>query len=44
MMRYTIQHKHCGMIATIEGYTIWDAFRSFGKDPKVWEIIRAEEI
>ena len=44
MMRYTVQHKHCGKITTIEGYTIWDAFRSFGLDPKVWEIIEAEEI
>lgn len=44
MMRYTVQHKHCGKITIIEGYTIWDAFRSFGLDPKVWEIIEAEEI
>jgi hypothetical protein len=44
MMRYTVQHKHCGKITTIEGYTVWDAFRSFGLDPKVWEIIWAEEI
>lgn len=33
MMRYTIQHKYCEMITIIEGYTVWDAFRSFNKNP-----------
>ena len=44
MMRYTIQHKHCGMTTTIEGYTIWDAFRSFNKDPRYWTVVAAENI
>ena len=42
MMRYTITHKFCGMTTTIEGYTVWDAFRSYNKDPKVWEVISME--
>ena len=44
MMRYTIQHKHCGMTKTIEGYTIWDAFRSFNINPSYWEVISSEEM
>ena len=44
MMKYTIKHRHCGMTKVIEGYTIWDAFRSFGIDPKMWEVISSEEI
>lgn len=43
MMQYTIQHKHCGMIKVIEGYTIWDAFRSFGINPQLWSVISFEE-
>ena len=42
MNRYTIKHKHCGMVTHIEGYTVWDAFRSFAKDPKVWDIVAIE--
>ena len=44
MMRYTIQHKHCGMVKNIEGYTIWDAFRSFNINPILWNVISSEEI
>ena len=43
MMKYTIQHKYCGITATIEGYTIWDAFRSFNKDPRYWNVVAAED-
>ena len=42
MNRYTIKHKYCGMITHIEGYTVWDAFRSFAKDPTVWDVIATE--
>ena len=44
MMQYTIEHKYCGMTKTIEGYTVWDAFRSFGLNPNLWNVISSEEI
>jgi hypothetical protein len=30
------------MTTTIEGYTIWDAFRSFNKDPRHWNVMATE--
>lgn len=44
MMRYTIQHKHCGMITHIEGYTSYDAFKRSNKNPNLWNVIDWEEI
>lgn len=44
MVRYIIKHKYCGMTKTIEGYTVWDAFRSFGLNPRYWDIINSEKI
>ena len=44
MKQYIIKHKHCDMTKTIEGYTIWDAFRGFNIDPKMWNVISAEKI
>lgn len=44
MMEYIIEHKYCKMTTTIQGYTVWDAFRAFNKDPKVWVVISSEKI
>lgn len=42
MYKFTIQHKHCGMIAQVEGYNHWEAMRNNGYNGKLW-ILRAIE-
>lgn len=44
MMRYTIEHKYNGMIAHIQGFDKFDAFRKSNKSPKYWVVIDYEEL
>lgn len=39
MIQFTIKHKYCGAITTIEGNDIFDAFKRNNKDPKIWILI-----
>jgi hypothetical protein len=36
MKTYTVEHRHCKAIRTIEGYDIWDAMRKNNLDTRVW--------
>jgi hypothetical protein len=42
MLRFTIEHKYCKMIAKVEGYNIWDALKSNGKDINYWTVLSVE--
>lgn len=42
MMTFTIKHKYCGMTKKVNGYNVFDAFKSNGLDLEVWEVISVE--
>lgn len=44
MMRFTVEHKYCGMQKEIEGFNVWDALKSNGLDPTIWIVKNVEEI
>ena len=38
MLEFVVVHKYCGFTKVIEGYNVWDAFKSNGLDLNVWEV------
>ena len=42
MLRFTIEHKYCGYTTTVEGYNVWDALKSNGKDINYWTVLSVE--
>lgn len=42
MLRFTIKHKYCGCTTTVEGYNVWDALKSNGKDINYWTVLSVE--
>lgn len=42
MYKFTIQHKHCGMVKQVEGFDQWNAYKKNNIDGKMW-IVRAIE-
>ena len=42
MLRFTIEHKYCGCTTTVEGYNVWDALKSNGKDINYWTVLSVE--
>ena len=44
MLRFTIEHKHCGYTTTIEGYNVLDALKSNGKDIAYWTVLSVEKV
>ena len=43
MLTFTIEHKYCGYTTEIEGYNVWDAFKSNGKDLNYWIVKSVEK-
>ena len=41
MIRYLVEHKHCGTQTVIIGRDYYDACRRCGRDPKIWKLVRA---
>lgn len=39
MKTFTLEHKYCGMLLTVEGWDFWDACKRNGLDSKVWKIV-----
>lgn len=44
MMKFTVEHKFCGMTKTVEGFNVWDALKSNGLDPTIWIVKNVEKI
>ena len=44
MLKFTIEHKYCGYTTTVEGYNVWDALKSNGKDIKFWNVLSVEKV
>lgn len=44
MLRFTIEHKYCKYTTIVEGYNVWDALRSAGKDINFWTVLSVEKI
>ena len=44
MLRFTVEHKHCGVRKVIEGYNVFDAFRRNGLDLNIWIVMDTEKI
>jgi hypothetical protein len=36
MQRFLVEHKYCGMQKEIEGFNVWDAFKTNGLDLTIW--------
>ena len=43
MMTFTIEHKYCGYTKEVQGYNVWDAFKSNGLDVNVWVVKKVEK-
>lgn len=43
MMRFTVEHKYCGMQKEIEGFNVWDALKSNGLDYSIWIVKSVEK-
>ena len=43
MMRFTVEHKYCKCTREIEGYNVWDAYKTNGLDLNVWIVINVEK-
>lgn len=41
MIRFLVEHKHCGTQTVIIGRDYYDACRRCGRDPKIWKLVRA---
>lgn len=44
MLKFTIEHKYCRYTTTVEGYNVWDALKSNGKDIKFWNVLSVEKV
>jgi hypothetical protein len=44
MMRFTVEHKYCGMQKEIEGFNVLDALKTNGLDYTIWIVKSVEKI
>lgn len=44
MMTFTIEHRYCGYITTVQGYNVWDALKKSGKDLHYWRVLSVESV
>lgn len=39
---FTVEHKYCGMVKTIEGENVYEAYQNGGLDMNIWTVKSVE--